>query len=69
MELLYPDGFYTHPGEKINDKVPRNNRGLLRYLTAYLASPLSAWEGWKSIQMAGSIIITTLMRQARKSWK
>jgi len=51
MELLYPDGFYTHPGEKSNDKVPRNNKGLLRYLTAYLASPpisLGRLEGYSN---------------------
>ena len=40
MEILYPDGFYAHPGEGFGDRVPSSNsKGLIRYLTAYLASP------------------------------
>ena len=49
LKQEYPDGFYTHPGQTYKDKVPKDTRGLLKYLTAYLASPpigLSRLDGY-----------------------
>ena len=47
----YPDGFYAHPGNDRKSKVPNKSyRGLIRYLTKYLASPpigLSRIVGYK----------------------
>jgi hypothetical protein len=45
----HPDGFYTHPGENKGDKVPEKSNQLLKYLSAYLASPpigLSRLDGY-----------------------